>query len=261
MVISQSNYKIDFLYALALEEGEGFGTAYEYFVKIKLLFELLDPSSVRSILMAGLPEKYGFSLDIFLFANLCGSKILVVDTDTEKLGRAEKLIKTLAFKKMLSDSNGEFKKVNSLCDLKHLGDFDLSVSPLMVQQLSAEERLDHIRSLLNISRSAIITAPNRGNDAHGNITGLNSISISEVKEWKTFSPAVMPLIKCGFLDMPPFPPGVKIKKTSADRRNSWTAIGLKFLECWAAMEGLFPEGIKSRMAHIVYLFASRSMKR
>jgi hypothetical protein len=257
MGISRDNLKIDFLYRLAVEEGEGFGTAYEYFVKIKLLLGLLGRNSVRRILMAGFPEKYGFSLDIFFLANLCESNLLVADTDAEKLDHAERVIRALAAKKILSRDNVVFRKVNNFCDLGHLEKSDLSVSPLVVQRLSENERLEHIRLLLNISRSVIITVPNRDNDAHGRMTGLNAVSMQEVEDWKKLFLTEMSHIKYGFLDMPPFPPGVKIKKTSVDRQALWTSVGTKLLECWAAMEGWFPDSIQSRLAHMVYLFAAR----
>ena len=48
------------LYPYALAEGEGVGTAYEYFAKRRVVGPLLSrlPAHAR-VLVAGLPEKYG----------------------------------------------------------------------------------------------------------------------------------------------------------------------------------------------------------
>jgi hypothetical protein len=245
---------------LALEEGEGFGTAYEYFVKIKLLLGLLDRSSIQSILMAGLPEKYGFSLDVFLLAHLCASKILVVDTDVEKLDRTEQLIKSLDSKKVLPCRNVEFRKIDSFCDIEHLGHFDLSVSSLVVQRLTLGPRLDYIDLLLDVSRSVIIFAPNRDNHAHVNITGLNSISLSEIAKWRELSLKKMSYSNCGLLDMPPFPPGIRLDRSAIRNHDLRDKIGSQILEFWSRVESLCPYFVKSRMAHIVYFFVSGNIK-
>jgi len=43
------------LYSLALAEGEGLGTAYEYYVKIRLIMKVLKGFVPRSVLIYGLP--------------------------------------------------------------------------------------------------------------------------------------------------------------------------------------------------------------
>ena len=70
------------LYPFALTEGEGLGTAYEYFVKRLNLdgrFDDLPPNP--RILIAGLPEKYGSSLDFFLLATDIKARELTVIDD------------------------------------------------------------------------------------------------------------------------------------------------------------------------------------
>jgi hypothetical protein len=75
-----ANYSIKDLYALALAEGEGMGTAYKYYVKRLILRRFLDGRlQPRSILIAGLPEKYGASLDFVLLGSELGATITVVD--------------------------------------------------------------------------------------------------------------------------------------------------------------------------------------
>ena len=61
------------LYPLALAEGEGVGTAYEYFAKRLVLSSWLAKlPTVRRLIIAGLPEKYGSSLDFLLIAQEMG---------------------------------------------------------------------------------------------------------------------------------------------------------------------------------------------
>jgi hypothetical protein len=74
------NYSVKDLYTLALAEGEGMGTAYEYYVKRMALRRFLDGRPrPDSILIAGLPEKYGASLDFVLLGSELGAAAAVVD--------------------------------------------------------------------------------------------------------------------------------------------------------------------------------------
>ena len=84
------NYSVKSLYAPALAEGEGVGTAYEYYVKRlairKFLKKIRNP---KTILIAGLPQKYGTSLDFFLLAHEVGAKLFVIDDRLEHLEKAK----------------------------------------------------------------------------------------------------------------------------------------------------------------------------
>src|ERR1700752_4107471 len=76
-----TGHSIKSLYPLALAEGEGIGTAYEYYAKRRALARWLPKlGRPRKILIAGLPEKYGSSLDFFLVAqDISAGKVVVVD--------------------------------------------------------------------------------------------------------------------------------------------------------------------------------------
>jgi hypothetical protein len=68
------------LYALALAEGEGVGTAYEYYAKrLTLARWLKQVGRPVRMLVAGLPQKYGSSLDFLLLAEELGVAVTVVD--------------------------------------------------------------------------------------------------------------------------------------------------------------------------------------
>ena len=68
------------LYPINLLEGEGVGTAYEYFVKLKKLERFINTiGPVKRILIAGLPERYGLSMDFVLIGRMLNAQVVVVD--------------------------------------------------------------------------------------------------------------------------------------------------------------------------------------
>src|SRR5262252_3111362 len=72
------------LYVYALSEGEGVGTAYEYYVKRRVMSPLLRRLKPGArILVAGLPEKYGTSLDFVLAGWERGARLLCADDRPE----------------------------------------------------------------------------------------------------------------------------------------------------------------------------------
>ena len=73
-------HSIKELYTYALAEGEGVGTAYEYFAKRLVLNRWLSSLSIpKRILIAGLPEKYGCSFDFWLLAKEWQAELVIVD--------------------------------------------------------------------------------------------------------------------------------------------------------------------------------------
>src|SRR5580700_9365502 len=80
------------LYPFALAEGEGVGTAYEYVAKRRVMKPLFERVSAGSrVLIAGLPEKYGTSLDFVLAGVDAGAKIVaVVSARRRSIGRGRR---------------------------------------------------------------------------------------------------------------------------------------------------------------------------
>ena len=73
------------LYHLALWEGEGLGTAYEYSVKLKLLRRVVSRMGPpRRVLVGGLPEAYGVDLSLALLAGWYDCQVVVAE-DREPL--------------------------------------------------------------------------------------------------------------------------------------------------------------------------------
>ncbi len=86
MVSSKMKFSVYDYYPIAMAEKEGAGTAYEYYVKARLLRQVIPAASPpRRILVAGLPEKYGFSMDFAILACSLNAEILFLDERAERL--------------------------------------------------------------------------------------------------------------------------------------------------------------------------------
>ncbi|MGB9485744.1 MAG: hypothetical protein WCD04_06500, partial [Terriglobia bacterium] len=96
---------INSLYPLALAEGEGIGTAYEYYAKRLVLARwLASLRPPRRLLIAGLPEKYGSSLDFFLLAqDLAVTEVVVIE---DRPWALEKCRRSLAAAQAIGELTG-----------------------------------------------------------------------------------------------------------------------------------------------------------
>jgi hypothetical protein len=254
MVIYKTNIGINYLYELAIAEGEGFGTAYEYFVKINLLNNLLSGREIRNILTAGLPEKYGFGLDALLFAQLRKSSLSVVDERREVLDKFIQLQSVLCAKNILSIDKIEISHIGDLGDLKLSRHFDIAISCAVVQRIKKEARRNYVNQLFDSSDSAIIYAPNNSNNAHLKITGLSSISKAEALLWCTNLKDHIIHREIGFIDTPPFPPGIK-SIAALKKRNVWlTKLICTGLAAWHYLDYALPGFFKRWFSHIIYLY-------
>jgi len=67
-------YSIRKMYPYALLEGQGMGTAYEYYSKLAVMRRVFQVTRApRSIVAMGLPEKHGYDLDFVLLAHELGT--------------------------------------------------------------------------------------------------------------------------------------------------------------------------------------------
>lgn len=245
-----SHVKIDYLYKLALYEGEGFGTAYEYFVKINLVKKLLKGKVIKNILIAGLPEKYGFGLDFFVLAQIYRSNLFIIDDREEVLNKATKIISILQDKKLLYLKTVKYEKIDNFKGFEYKNFFDAVFSSCVIQRISKKDYLD---LLFKAANSIIIFAPNNGNNAHIKFTGLSSISKAQIKSWCEYKKEHIKYKKIGLIDMPPFPPGIKNNKYLKNSENPLIKIVSIILEFWYYLELLIPAFLKNRFSHIIYL--------
>lgn len=269
------SYPLKHLYTLALAEGEGMGTAYEYYAKRLALGRwLAGRPRPASLLVAGLPEKYGASLDFLLLAGELGAAVTVVD---DRPAALERLRGALA---VLEESPLPLARPTCLlADLPGLaalrGRFDLALSSEVLQRLTPEERPAYIARLLALAPALALFAPNAGNPAHTGRSGLAGLRLEELRalvgddgrpltadRWQqtTNDGAVVggrqPAVNSGYVDMPPFPPG--ITRSDAQREQAtqgrFEAMVMWGLRYYAHGERVLPGAIRRRQSHIVYAF-------
>ena len=147
MAFYNNNFKMEYLYRLAIQEGEGLGTAYEYFSRLRLLKRLLNNKKIKKVLIAGLPEKYGFGLDLLVFAGILDCNVYIVDDRKQALDALINNISILQNKKLLNIKKVEFEHVDRLDKIEHPGNFDLAVSSSVIQRLSSNSRKRYSQSI------------------------------------------------------------------------------------------------------------------
>lgn len=273
-------YSIKDLYALALAEGEGMGTAYEYYVKRRAISRWMKGRPRPStILIAGLPEKYGASLDFLLLAGELGAAVTVVDDRPAALERLRGALVALA-----GSSLPLARPVCLLADLPRLagltGRFDLALSSEVLQRLAAAERSVYVAALRARAASLALFAPNADNPAHTGRSGLAGLRLEEMralvtgeglttdhrpqttteeplKEQQSVVRRPSSVALSGYIDMPPFPPGITRSDEQREQatQGAFEATVMGGLRLYAHAEGLLPGALRQRQSHIVYALA------
>lgn len=246
------------LYVLALAEGEGVGTAYEYFAKRLVLRRWLASQKRPSrILIAGLPEKYGSSLDFLQLAQELRAGVTVVD---ERPLAFEKLQKSLAAAQKegwLTAVTPQTIAVDTMTNLSAAtGPFDLVISSEVLQRLNPDERVGYVEQVRGMGTTVALFAPNGDNAAHTNISGLSGVTLSELN---TYKPTIQQSNwQIGYIDMPPFPPGITRSDDQRERATSgrMEAIAMWGLGYYARAERFLPQSIRRSQSHIVYALLS-----
>lgn len=244
------------LYSLALAEGEGVGTAYEYYVKrLTLARWLRQAERPARMLVAGLPQKYGSSLDFFLLAEELGAEVTVADERRSALDKLQSSLEAARAAGWLTAVFPRRRLVANLADLSELDDaFDLCISAEALQRMAAADRPRYAARLRQLATAIALFAPNADNPAHIQISGLAGLTLAEIQ---SLLPAGG---QAGYIDMPPFPPGVI---RSEEQRAQATSGKLEALAMWglgyyARAERWLPAAARRRQSHIVYALASRS---
>lgn len=243
------HYSIIDFYPSALKEGEGVGTAYEYYAKAKVFKNLFRQISgpFESMLIAGLPEKYGFSLDFLLLAEGLGiKKVFVQDEREEKIKR---------YRELAGETAGKFKEFH--CVAGHLDtlpqSFDLVVSCEVFQRLDAENQKRYLKSCARAGRNIVIFTPNGGNPSHAELSGLNTVKLNDLKQFA--GEMDLKILDSGYIDMPPFPPGITRSQESRDQAQEKVLekIAMRGIQVWADLEFFLPTGVRRKHSHIVYI--------
>lgn len=248
------------LYALALAEGEGVGTAYEYFAKrLALVSWLKQVGQPGRLLISGLPEKYGSSLDFLQMAQELGAEVSIVDERPFALQKLQSSLAAAQQEGWLTGVSPTLIPVASMSALAEVtGSFDLCIASEVVQRLEVADRAQYVARLGELATAVAIFTPNGDNPAHTNISGLNGLTLAELRSLFANLYASSPAFHSGYIDMPPFPPGIT---RSDDQREQATSGRFEALMMWglgyyARAEKILPPNIRRRQSHIVYELAS-----
>lgn len=248
------------LYPLALAEGEGAGTAYEYFAKRLVLRDWLRRlPRVDRLLVAGLPEKYGVSLDFFVLAEDLGVGAVVVVDD--RPAALEKLAAGLAAARArgaLARLSPELVLTAALDRLDEVtGPFDAAIGSEVVQRLPADGRPRFATRLAALAPRVALFAPNGENPAHTSLSGLAGLELPELRALVARTGDVL---AAGYVDIPPFPPG--LTRSAAQRAQAESGplarVAMWALGHYARLERFMPRAWGRGHAHIVYALGERS---
>lgn len=246
------------LYALNLVEGEGLGTAYEYFVKLRKLKRFINSiQKPKRILIAGLPERYGLSMDFFLLGQILQAETVVVDERSEVLEKAQKVLRTLRAQKIFDERNVTCLKVEEMAEFNKEkpspGLFDLALSSEVLQRLDKAQGT-YISNLKKVSKNFALFVPNQGNESHARISELKGVYLRDMLRYCYEGDLRIHIFDHGYLDMPPFPPGLKRSQQKRERAatSRLTTLMMKGLETYSLCEDLIPKFLKKKKAHIVY---------
>src|SRR5579884_82009 len=240
------------LYAYALAEGEGVGTAYEYAAKAAFVQPLITAlrrkaaSGAPRVLIAGVPEKYGTSLDFALLAARCSARLFIADDRPPALERARKAIESVRSQAALQGLEATYRTLPSLDAIADLEEHDLLLSCEVLQRVPEAGRGRFAAVMRGRAPLGAVFVPNAENSAHLRISGLGGLTMPELR-------ALFAGARCGYVDMPPFPPG--ISRTPDQRARASTgfaeAVAMRLLDAYCAAEHLVPPLLKRRVAHIV----------
>ena len=251
------------LYPLALAEGEGVGTAYEYFAKRLVLTRWLSKlERVSRLLIAGLPEKYGTSLDFFLIAQeLNAGEIVVVDERRTHLEKIRGSIVAAQAKGELTRIQPRYVLVADMAQLSELTDgFDLCLGSEVLQRLDSARQKQYVERLAKLSPALALFAPNADDPAHTNLSGLAGLTLTQLR---TLAEPLGTLAGAGYVDMPPFPPGLTRSAAQRDKASSglFEAFAMWGLQQYARNEKRLPSKWRRDHAHIVYALVDRPKPR
>jgi len=264
------------LYTLALAEGEGVGTAYEYYVKrLALAPWLRQIERPQRILVAGLPQKYGASLDFLLLAAELGATITVIDERPQAIVKLERALATAQAQGCLVHVEPATCVVANLTEVA--GEFDLCLSCEVLQRLAVASRPSYVRRLQEAASAVALFAPNADNPAHTELSGLSGLHLRELVtlvgggageqgsggagEYHVLRPLPGHLVTAAaYLDMPPFPPGIVRDEEQRARASSgrFEALAMWALGTYARLEKVLPSGVRQRHSHIVYALTRKA---
>jgi hypothetical protein len=245
------------LYPLALLEGEGMGTAYEYSAKLKVLQQVMaviDP--LQRLFVGGLPEDYGLDLDLALLATRYGCQTVVADDRMALLEAFALALKSPPLAGWVDPDRFEMRHLDTLARPTRSGDvpFQLWVTTSAIQRLDDSELAEYLAQVRATSRYSVLLVPNKDNKEHLSISGLDGFFLTDLVA--ACRQAGLTVRQAGHLDVAPFPPGLQ-RSAEAKKRAASSPVErfvMHGLEWWARSERFMPRFVKRRFGHIAYVF-------
>ena len=236
----------------AFLEGEGLGTAYEYYTKYNVLKDSILARRVDRLLIAGLPEKYGYSMDFTGYAIHSNAELTIMDERPYKIAK-HKLITEKLFGKEAFDKV-KYVYVKSWLKPPHTSFHDIALSCEVFQRFSEKEKEIYVAFLCDSANCVAIFVPNAANKAHSTISKLRTVSLNELT--RHFQPRFR-IDRRGYLDMPPSPPGRYA--TSSHQDTLKRRLSCQILEAWYwLIESTASNAIPvKRFYHLVYNIGER----
>lgn len=253
----RSSFSVLDLYPIALLEGQGIGTAYEYSVKLKLIQRVVSMTHLpRRLLIGGLPEDYGVDLDLALLAARYDCQTIVAD---DRLSTLEAFARGLTLPPLagkVDPSQFEMRHLARLSHPTYPGDapFDLWVTTSAVQRLDDDELNLYLAQVRESAHHALLLVPNKANREHLTLSGLDGFFLPDLVA--ACQQAGLTVQDAGYLDVPPFPPGLQ-RSTEAKEKAAESPVErfiMNTLEWWVRGERLLPCFVKRRFSHLVYVF-------
>lgn len=250
------------LHTIALTEGEGTGTAYEYFVKSKLLRKWFSQIRLKHqrILIAGLPEKYGYSMDFVLFAQTLNAEVFVLNDRKERIEKFRTVFRELTAEGKIESLSLEILRVKDWKSPKIDVFFDIAISCEVIQRLGIYEKVEYLNFLGSVTNYLILFSPNSENVLHSTISGLRTVNLNFLTELIEKN-SIFQILEKGYVDSPPFPPGLSLNSASQGFTNKKSVVfGLTFplLVFGASLERFQPSQIMRRNSHIIYVLSKHA---
>lgn len=256
------NSNIYNLYKIATLENEGWGTAYEYRAKLPFLDKLFEKTDIKKVMILGLPEKYGYSMDFVLYTYFNKiENIIVFDDRQNKIDNFSKMLTEVGVHFGITP-NVKVQKVHSWSEIKN-EQVDVILSCEVLQRLDDQSKDSYIKYILNNTKKYLIFVPNGKNRAHEGISELKTLYVDILvelfKETK--------IIEFGYIDCPPHPPGISFKNKKSSIKNKWKGfIIYMLLSIWYnVFEGqknsFFFKNLFETNAHIVFVAGEREVNR
>jgi hypothetical protein len=127
-----------------------------------------------------------------------------------------------------------------------------------MHKYSDDERTKIIKKTADSAKTAIYFIPNPDNINRIKSSNSQNLQFNElIRALKS----KYKIIDYGYMDMPPFPSGVKMSNTGKGKMKDAAAfmvLVFLFLKIWSLLEKILPSFIKKKFAHVSYVAINKT---